>query len=560
MLRNMSNDELFRLYSETELPLRLRSYKNVLETRNFLQKFKDYLGSYPPSAQMAKAFLAQFTHWKTNTLRRYVGRLAAFMSWYGEKLDLKIKAPKTLPPHTRGEDVNKLLKAITAKKTHKKTVNRDSLLVELAYKTGLRRGELANLKVRDIRLDERFLIVRAGKNEKDRIIPLTTGIIAKLRSYINNKDDHENLFGLAPATISNKIREFARKAGVDLHAHSLRHAFATGLVERGADVRTVQVLLGHSDLSTTQVYLNFTDQHLRDAIDLLETKPPEVEHNQIIGESAGSEAKGISSNLIDKTEERLHKRQIRAVARKLAEGITLPSYRDKDLWKDLPVEFQPGEHSLPIGTVEIGTDKQMKVNCHDTNAGIAEPHLIRGLYSHLSTSGLPKFIELVGDKGKLTNWTDQVARYLEALLKLIMTITEDIKGYGAKVCFNDEIKPGPTKWLVLTIWNDALQKAEGHSWIEDSWYKTSEHASGPGLYQLKCGAYSIGIADREETLEQYESWHKESRSRYAEHQLAKDIQAMSQELDNIAQDIRRRLREFSDMQHLPGHCELCADA
>ena len=270
---------------------------------------------------------------------------------------------------------------------------------------------------------------------------------------------------------------------------------------------------------------------------------------------SGGESSGESMR-----DEKLHKRQIRKVAQKLAESINLPSYRDKDLWNDLPIEFHPGEYSLPLGMVGIGIDKQIKVNYHNAGAGIAAPHLIKGLYNHLSTSGLHRFSELGGDKGKLDNWEGEVARYSEALLKFLLIITEEVRGYGAKVSFHDEVKPGLTKWFVITAWSDALQQVGGRSWIEDSWYKTPEHTDYTGLWQLQCGAYSIGIVESEETLKQYESWHKELRAKYSKHQLAQDIHAMTQELETIAQDNRQRLREFIDMQRLPGHCELCSDA
>jgi hypothetical protein len=90
---------------------------------------------------------------------------------------------------------------------------------------------------------------------------------------------------------------------------------------------------------------------------------------------------------------------MRELAKATAAGIRLPSPWDKVLWRDLPVDFKPGKYYLPIGAVEIGEDKQIKVNYYDIGAAIAEPHLVKGLFSHLSTSGSSKFMELVGDKG-----------------------------------------------------------------------------------------------------------------------------------------------------------------
>ncbi len=83
------------------------------------------------------------------------------------------------------------------------------MLVDLAIHTGLRRSELANLKVEDIDLERQVLVVRQGKGLKDRIIPLSKNVADKLKEYIKNKDKSISLFGLAPASISGKIKTFA---------------------------------------------------------------------------------------------------------------------------------------------------------------------------------------------------------------------------------------------------------------------------------------------------------------------------------------------------------------
>ena len=238
-------------------------------------------------------------------------------------------------------------------------------------------------------------------------------------------------------------------------------------------------------------------------------------------------------------------------------GIDLPSPWDKNLWEDLGVEFRPGKYFLLISTVEIGENEQIKVNYHAIGAGIAEPHLVKALSSHLSTSGLSKFTELVGDKGKLNNLVGKAGRYSQALLIFLKLIADEVKGYRAKENFHDELKPGLTKWFIMTAWNDAIQKAGGYSWIDDSCYKPPESIPNANLWQLRCGTYPIGIARSRRTLKTYEKWHKNLRAKYAEHSSAKDIHAKSQDLSEIAQEIRQRLQEFGDIERLPGHCELC---
>ncbi len=148
-LRQKTNKELFPLY-DGELALRHRSTRGIKEAKRILGHFHEYIGEFPPSPELAKAFLAQFTTRKPTTLARYTAILKMFFKWYGEELDINIKVPKILPTYVDSKDIEKLLEAIRSKKTHKKNIQRDLLLVDLAILTGLRRSELANLTIGDI--------------------------------------------------------------------------------------------------------------------------------------------------------------------------------------------------------------------------------------------------------------------------------------------------------------------------------------------------------------------------------------------------------------------------
>ena len=267
-LRNLSNHQLFAMY-EADLILRIRNKKNLKNILNLLNRFKDFLGSYPPSEQLAKGFLAKFTSLKPHTWYNYVGEIKRFMSWYGEGINLKVKLPKSLPTYHEDRDIEALFAVIQCKKTHKKMIPRDLLLVELDWRTGLRRSELSNLEVRDIHND--LLIVRNGKGKKDRVIPLSPTMAEKLHNFTKGMKPNEKVFKLKAPCISMKIKQFARKAGLEeFHTHTMRHKFATDLVERGVDIKTVQELMGHENISTTQVYLAITNQRLRDAVDMLD--------------------------------------------------------------------------------------------------------------------------------------------------------------------------------------------------------------------------------------------------------------------------------------------------
>ena len=306
-MKQLSNEELFTSYL-AELKLRLRNAKNLKNEINLLIKFKEGLEGLPPSPDLAKSFLSRYTEKKSTTLHRYASTIRSFMKWYGEPIDdFTVKIPKSLPPYIEDDEIDALLTAIKNKKTHRSTVDRDVLLIELALKTGLRRGELATLKTGDLHLKDKdgkdsFLVVRSGKGEKDRLIPLSSTISSRLKTFISDKRTNERIFGLTAESIGNKIRLFAQKAGLpELHTHSLRHKFATDLVEKGADITSVQHLMGHDDLSSTQVYLSITDKRLRDAVNLLEDVDQLVTSSSVGGKEALSPQPAITIKAINKT-------------------------------------------------------------------------------------------------------------------------------------------------------------------------------------------------------------------------------------------------------------------
>ncbi|MFC1957467.1 tyrosine-type recombinase/integrase [Chloroflexota bacterium] len=265
MLRQMSNDELFRSY-QPELLLKIHNQINLKNDIALLDKFREFLGDSRPSPLLAREFISRYHRRSLSTQARYAANIKGFMRWYGEPIDdLKIKVPKRLPEYIENEQIEKLLSSIRDKKNYKFTIERDLLIVELYLKTGLRRSELAGLKVRDIHKD--FIMVIKGKGEKDRMIPLLPDIAGRLTGFTRNRQPDESVFGLTGPTIGNKISLFARKSGQkNIHTHSLRHKYATDLLESGANIRAVQQLLGHSDLATTQGYLAITDESLRDAV------------------------------------------------------------------------------------------------------------------------------------------------------------------------------------------------------------------------------------------------------------------------------------------------------
>lgn len=146
------------------------------------------------------------------------------------------------------------------------------------YSTGMRRAELCNLKVEDIDSQRMLIHVRQGKGGKDRDVPLSPNLLETLREYYRWMRPKTFLFpgtvngSRADKPITSKVtweacQEAAKRAGITkrVSPHLLRHSFATHLMENGADLPTVQALLGHTDLKPTSIYLHLSERHLKAA-------------------------------------------------------------------------------------------------------------------------------------------------------------------------------------------------------------------------------------------------------------------------------------------------------
>jgi integrase/recombinase XerD len=153
---------------------------------------------------------------------------------------------------------------------------RDRAILELMYSSGLRVSEAVNLQIREVDLDLGILTC-TGKGNKTRRVPIGTSAVEWLKSYLalrrkNEKIDIQNLF-VSPAgkpltrqLIHSFIKAYAKQCGLEgVSPHTLRHSFATHLVQNRADIRSVQQMLGHADISTTQIYTHITDAHLKKA-------------------------------------------------------------------------------------------------------------------------------------------------------------------------------------------------------------------------------------------------------------------------------------------------------
>ena len=195
---------------------------------------------------------------------------------------LNLESPKyrkSLPSFLRVDEVDRLLAQPDEKTAHGV---RDRALIELLYSTGLRVSELTGLRVSD--LDARMGCLRCvGKGDKERLVPVGRQALAAVQRYLDeSRPDLSrrrrgnaqaeaflflNRFGgkISRITVWRILCQYGRRAGIRTHLspHKLRHSFATHLLERGADLRSVQMMLGHADISTTQIYTHVLEERLK---------------------------------------------------------------------------------------------------------------------------------------------------------------------------------------------------------------------------------------------------------------------------------------------------------
>jgi len=153
---------------------------------------------------------------------------------------------------------------------------RDRAILELMYSSGLRVSEVVNIKIRDLDL-EMGILTCTGKGSKTRRVPMGSSAVEWVKSYISARQKIENieipnLFVSPGGKMLNRqlihsfIKAYGDKCGLEgVSPHTLRHSFATHLVQNSADIRSVQQMLGHADISTTQIYTHITDAHLKKA-------------------------------------------------------------------------------------------------------------------------------------------------------------------------------------------------------------------------------------------------------------------------------------------------------
>lgn len=228
--------------------------------------------------------------YETTTISRRISALKSFYKFLYKKNYINSN-PMTLIKNPKKEKkLPKFLYINEIEELLKKTDNtvqgiRDHLIIELLYSTGIRVSELVNIKIKDINFINKTIKIK-GKGSKERIVlygkicaNIINDYLNKSRNNIKNSSNNEylilNLKGnkLTDRSVRNIINKYMQKTSIQkqISPHTLRHTFATHLLDNGADLKAVQELLGHSDLGTTQIYTHISNERLRDVY--LKTHP-----------------------------------------------------------------------------------------------------------------------------------------------------------------------------------------------------------------------------------------------------------------------------------------------
>lgn len=256
---------------ETELkisknsPYTLRNY--LIANSNFL----DFVKKNPEDANQddVKLYLAENLSSKASlsTILFLSAIKYSYLNILQKDITAGIKRPKKekrIPTVLSQDETRKLLSAIENKKSR--------LMLSLMYACGFRVSELVSLKVSDLEFNEKIGHVRQAKGKKDRIFNIPNFLSNELSEQVQmqKQNNQEYLFSgpkgkLSIRNIEKITRIAARNSGIqkNIHCHTLRHSFATHLLESGTDIRRIQELLGHADLSTTQIYTHVSSEQIK---------------------------------------------------------------------------------------------------------------------------------------------------------------------------------------------------------------------------------------------------------------------------------------------------------
>jgi len=294
-LNHHLNNYLLHLQFERRL-----SSNTILSYKNDLNKYINFIQKYLKISNINKITIYDINKFsiyitrpdqnqnktlKPSSIHRLFSSIRSFHQYLCQANILKTDPSESLSPPKNNrispitlsvEEINLLLESVDM---NKKYSSRDISIISILYSTGLRVSELINLKLNNLLFEEKIIRV-LGKGDRERIIPIGEKALNHLNVYIEtdrqqlskNKTTKGILYlnhrgnGISRMTIWNILRSNAIRAGINknISPHILRHSFATHLIEGGANLRSVQEMLGHSDISSTQIYTNIDKTYLKE--------------------------------------------------------------------------------------------------------------------------------------------------------------------------------------------------------------------------------------------------------------------------------------------------------
>jgi len=288
----------FLEYLEVEKGLSTNTTDNY---KFYLRRFADFAkqAGVASPAKISKELVHRYRLWlnrlkkggeglKKNTQNYHLIALRGFLKYLvktdvkslePEKVELAKQTPRQVD-FLEGVDLERILEAPLKIDLPDIIRRRDKAILELFFSTGLRVSELCKLKIENINLKKDEFTVR-GKGAKLRVVFLSETARRWLGDYLKVRPDlnpylfvshdkaasgRDEQIGLSPRSVQRLVEKYAKVAGItkEVTPHTLRHSYATDLLMNGADIRSVQAMLGHSSITTTQVYTHITDQQLRD--------------------------------------------------------------------------------------------------------------------------------------------------------------------------------------------------------------------------------------------------------------------------------------------------------
>ncbi|MBP3821431.1 tyrosine recombinase [bacterium] len=249
----------------------LGDFLEFCNTDEYNQISRNHLNSYILNLRERK--------FNPRTVVRKIASLRGFFKWLCANDYISINPAQTLEQPKLPKRLPKIITLEEIKTIFKEKLNsEEALIVELLYDCGLRVSELVNLKLNNIDLKSKY-IQCYGKGSKERVVPFGTNAQNAINNYLKTRDliilknkiqNNKTLFlrengkSITRQDVYNFVRKLGEKIHKHISPHTLRHTFATHLLENGADLRVVQELLGHSDVSTTQLYTHITKKRLKD--------------------------------------------------------------------------------------------------------------------------------------------------------------------------------------------------------------------------------------------------------------------------------------------------------